>query len=104
MAQLIKYSDPEKAYLAGLLHDVGMLVNSLVCTEETHRCVQVASDRHVPIHPSEKDLLGFTHCERGKILAEHWHFSADIISVIDISPQCFGRSDRACLGVADPPQ
>jgi HD-like signal output (HDOD) protein len=83
MAQSIRYSDPEKAYLAGLLHDVGILVNSMICTEQTRSCLQVANDRRVPIHLSEKDLLGFTHCESGKILAEHWRFSADIISAIE---------------------
>src|SRR4029434_1521869 len=80
MAQTIRYSDPEKAYLARLRHDVGILVNSMIYTEQTRSCVQLANDRRIPIHRGEKDLLGFTRCESGKVLAEHWHFSADIIS------------------------
>lgn len=84
MAKLIGYADPEKAYLAGLLHDLGILVNTLACTEDFRRCIQAARDTHVALHRSEEEFLGFTHCQSGKILAEHWHFSADVIEVIEL--------------------
>ena len=83
MAKLIGYPDPEKAYLAGLLHDLGILVNTLACTEDFRRCIQAARDGHVALHRSEEEHLGFTHCQSGKIMAEHWHFSADVIEVIE---------------------
>ena len=83
MAQLIGYPDPEKAYLAGLLHDLGILVNTLACTEDFRKCIQAARDGHVALHRSEEEHLGFTHCQSGKILAEHWHFSADVIEVVE---------------------
>lgn len=83
MATLIGYPDPEKAYLAGLLHDLGMLVNTLACTEDYRRCIQAARDGHVALDRSEEEHLGFTHCQSGKMLAEHWHFSVDVIDVIE---------------------
>ena len=83
MAILIGYPDPEKAYLAGLLHDLGMLVNTLACTEDYRVCIQAARDGHVALHRSEDEHLGFTHCQSGKMLAEHWHFSGDVIDVIE---------------------
>ncbi|HXZ80468.1 MAG TPA: HDOD domain-containing protein [Terriglobales bacterium] len=83
MAKLIGYPDPEKAYLAGLLHDLGILVNTLTSTEDYRRCVQAARDAHVALERSEEEHLGFTHCQSGRILAEHWHFSADVIEVIE---------------------
>lgn len=84
MAKLIGYPDPEKAYLAGLLHDLGMLVNTLACTEEYRLCIQAARDGHVALHCSEAEHLGFTHCQSGKMLAEHWSFSADVAEVIEL--------------------
>lgn len=84
LAQLIDYPDPEKAYLAGLLHDLGILVNTLTCGEEFRRCLQAAQDTHVAIHQSELQNLGFTHCETGRILGESWHFSPDIINAIEL--------------------
>jgi HD-like signal output (HDOD) protein len=83
MAKLIGYPDPEKAYLAGLLHDLGILVNTLACTEAYRSCIQAAREGHVALERSEEEHLGFTHCQSGKILAEHWRFSADVVQVIE---------------------
>jgi HD-like signal output (HDOD) protein len=83
MAKLIRYPDPEKAYLAGLLHDLGMLVNTLACPEEFRQALQAARDGRMALHRSEQEHLGFTHCQSGKILAERWHFSADVVAVIE---------------------
>jgi len=83
MAKLIGYPDPEKAYLAGLLHDVGIMVSSIACPKEYSRCVEKARERGIALHRSEQEHLGFTHCQSGKILAEHWKFSADLTAVIE---------------------
>lgn len=83
MAQLIGSPDGEKAYLAGLLHDLGILVNSLVCTEEYRSCLAYASSSCISIDKAEKEKLGFTHGQSGKLLAEHWHIPADLAEVIE---------------------
>ena len=82
MAQAIGYPDPEKAYLAGLLHDLGIIVNSLVCAEAFRHCIKAATDTRVPLHQAEELHLGFTHCESGKILADQWHLPADVAEVV----------------------
>jgi len=83
MAKLIGYPDPEKAYLAGLLHDLGILVNTVACTEQFRQCVQKAREGHIALHRVEAEQLGFTHCQSGRILAERWEFSADLTAVIE---------------------
>jgi len=87
MAKLIGYPDPEKAYLAGLLHDLGILVNSVACTDEYRRCIQKARESHVALYRTEEECLGVTHCQSGKILAEQWKFSADLVAVIEYHHQ-----------------
>ena len=82
MAAMIGYADPEKAYLAGLLHDLGFLVNSLVCEEDFRKCIRVASEGHVALHRAEEEHLGFTHCQSGKILAEQWRLPSEVTEVI----------------------
>jgi HD-like signal output (HDOD) protein len=82
IAKLMGYADPEKAYLAGLVHDLGMLVNTVTCTESYRKCVEAAREKRIGIEQSEIELLGFTHGQSGKILAEQWKFSADMKSVI----------------------
>ena len=83
MAKMIGYPEPEKAYLAGLLHDLGILVNTLTCTEDFRKCLHRASEEHVALHLEEAKLMGFTHCQSGKILAEKWRFTSDLIQVIE---------------------
>jgi len=83
MAKVIGYPDPEKAYLAGLLHDVGILVNTVACAEEFGQCIQRARDGHVALDRCEEEHLGFTHCQSGKILADQWRFSADLVAVVE---------------------
>ena len=83
MAALIGYPEPEKAYLAGLVHDLGILVNTIACTHEYEKCLQSAREERVALHQVEKQLLGFTHCDTGRLLGEQWKFSEDILAVVD---------------------
>ncbi len=105
MAKMIGYPDPEKAYLGGLLHDLGVLVNTVAWPEDYRRCMQLARERHIPLHRSEEQNLGFTHCQSGKILAEHWHFSEDVIEVIehhhDVSAAPTARSLVSLVHLSD---
>ena len=82
MAKRIEYPEPEKAYLAGLLHDLGFLVNSLLFTDDFRKCLQRAAEEGVPLHSIEEQVLGFTHCESGRLLAEHWGLSKELADAI----------------------
>jgi HD-like signal output (HDOD) protein len=83
IAKLIGYPDPEKAYLAGLLHDLGILVNTLACLAEFRECIHAAHQSRVALHQAEAEHLGFTHCQSGRILSQQWKFSADLAAVIE---------------------
>jgi len=78
MAQKMEYPEPEKAYLAGLLHDLGFLVNSVLYNLEFRKCLRRASEEHTPLHVVEEQVLGFTHCETGQMLCEHWGLSKEM--------------------------
>ena len=78
MAQKIEYPEPEKAYLAGLLHDLGFLVNSVLYTDGFRECLCHAAERRVPLDVVEERVLGFTHCDTGYMLCEHWGLSQEL--------------------------
>ncbi len=78
MAKSIGYPEAEKAYLAGLVHDLGLLVNSLLCTDKMRVCLDSASKNRTPLHLAEEQILGFTHCDSGRMLCEHWGLSKDL--------------------------
>ena len=74
--------DGEKAYMAGLLHDLGFMVNCLVFSREFAAAMDRACREEIPLHEAERDTMGFTHCETGQALAEKWKLGDDILEVI----------------------
>jgi len=74
--------DGEKAYMAGLLHDLGFMVNCLVFPKEFAVAMERACREEIPLHETERVTMGFTHCETGQALAEKWKLADDIIEVI----------------------
>ena len=81
-ARKISYPDPGKAYLAGLLHDLGIIVNLWVLPKDFQEAFEVARARGIPLHEAEQEVLGFTHCESGRLLAERWELSPDLTEVV----------------------
>jgi two-component system copper resistance phosphate regulon response regulator CusR len=82
LARTISYPDPAKVYLAGLLHDIGIIVNLWVLPKEFQAAFEHARAEGIPLHEAEQRILGFTHCESGRLLAERWDFSPDLTEVV----------------------
>jgi HD-like signal output (HDOD) protein len=81
-ATRIGYPDPAKAYVAGLLHDIGIVALLWVAPHDFRRCFEEASRHRIPLHEAEQRVLGTTHCESGKIIAQNWHLSQELTDVI----------------------
>lgn len=81
-AHEIGFANAEKAYLAGLLHDVGIVVNLWTLPKEFCEVYEVARSQRIPLHEAEMQTMGFTHCESGRMLAERWHLSPELSEVI----------------------
>jgi HD-like signal output (HDOD) protein len=84
LARMISYPDPSKAYLGGLLHDIGIIVNLWVLPKEFCAAFEVARTEGIPLHEAEKKVLGFTHCESGRLLADKWELSPDLREVVSL--------------------
>jgi HD-like signal output (HDOD) protein len=82
LARKISYSDPAKAYLAGLLHDLGIIVNLWILPKQFAEAFDLAKRKGLALHEAEQAVLGFTHCESGQLLAERWDLSPDLNEVI----------------------
>ncbi len=77
MAKKIEYPDLEKAYLAGLIHDLGFLANSVLYHDGFKECLRLATEQHAPLNVIEEQILGFSHCDTGQMLCEHWGLSKE---------------------------
>ncbi len=75
-------ADHEKAYTAGLLHDIGFMVNCVAFSKEFGKAMEIASQEGIPLHEAELATMGFTHSETGRTLAEQWKLADDLVEVI----------------------
>ena len=82
LARRLKLSDPGKAYLAGLLHDLGIVVNLWVLPHEFRASFELAKAEAIPLHEAEQRTFGFTHCDSGGLLAERWTLAPDLKEVV----------------------
>lgn len=74
--------DGEQAYMAGLLHDLGFIVNCMAFPEEFAPALELACREQIPLDEAERTSMGFTHCETGRALAEKWNLGKNMIEVI----------------------
>jgi HD-like signal output (HDOD) protein len=72
----------DEAYMAGLLHDIGFLVNCLVFPDEFSRAMGRAYKDGVPFDEAERETMGFTHEDTGAALARQWHLGGNLVQVI----------------------
>lgn len=62
----------EEVFLAGLLHDIGVLFLSQTFPEEYRSVVAQASSLQEVVSP-EQEILGIDHCTVGALMAEQWN-------------------------------
>jgi putative nucleotidyltransferase with HDIG domain len=83
LARRLLVADVEKLYLAGLLHDIGILVNTLLFPKEFQRVLAQAESSGTPLCEVEQEVLGLTHCDSGRVLADIWQLPPDISDTIE---------------------
>ena len=100
-AQKIGFPDAGKAYLAGLLHDLGILVNLWILPKEFGAAIELARREGIPLHEAEFRTLGITHCESGELIAERWGLTADLAATVRYhhEPQNAPQQCRALLAL-----
>lgn len=96
LARAVGFDDPEKAYLAGLLHDLGYIVNMVLFPHQEKAALESALRTGEFLGLSEYETLGFTHCQSGEVLARFWNFSDDMVEVM----LCHHEAEAATLNPA----
>ena len=74
IAGKIRYNDLEKAYIGGIIHDIGEVVLSYYRPEEFSKVLECISSQHITLVDAELAQFNTTHCEIGYCMAEKWNF------------------------------
>ncbi|NBB75381.1 MAG: HDOD domain-containing protein [Bacteroidetes bacterium] len=71
-------ADAEKAFTAGLLHDIGKLVLMGYLGPEYTFVLQRAQEEQRPLYRVERDMLGADHDDIGRELCDKWKLSTSL--------------------------
>ena len=82
IAMLVDYPDSEKAYLVGILHDIGKVFLGHYCKEEYGQMLTSINNTSHTTYDAEYEFFGTTHCEVGLCLAQRWNFPSVYCDVI----------------------
>ncbi len=82
VARAINYSEPEQAYLAGLLHDIGALPLLVVTSAESRESESIITSGWGESIELEQEHFGSDHCEVGHWIGVSWNFSPTLREVM----------------------
>lgn len=71
--------DPESAFSAGLLHDIGILVLLTSQTKAYAKVLELRKIEDIELEEAERQLLGFDHAQVGEALVRNWRFPEAIV-------------------------
>jgi putative nucleotidyltransferase with HDIG domain len=74
--------DPEEAFVAGLLHDIGKTLLSTCVPDYLPLVREYALAQEMPFAEAERLLLGFDHAQAGAGLAERWKLPPGLVHAI----------------------
>jgi HD-like signal output (HDOD) protein len=82
-ALCLRYPEVEQAYLAGLLHDVGVLPLLILALRSNELTIKPGAILWGESVESEQKQFGVDHCMVGKCIGLSWNFSAELIDVLE---------------------
>jgi putative nucleotidyltransferase with HDIG domain len=82
IAKRICYQDLEKAYISGIIHDLGEVFLSNYLREPFMEVLEHIKKHPVKLVDAEAEMLGTTHCEIGLCMARKWNFPEAYCDVI----------------------
>ncbi|MEN2998269.1 MAG: HDOD domain-containing protein [Brevinematia bacterium] len=82
IAKKLKLADPEKYFVAGLLHDIGKIILSNITKEYKVQFLKNFVFYDKTISQSEEEMIGISHNTVGYLLANYWNLPQFISDVI----------------------
>lgn len=72
----------EEAFVAGLIHDIGIILEDLLFKNDFDLAIKTASKENLYLTVAEKKVLGFSHDECGAFLSESWNLPKKLCSAV----------------------
>jgi putative nucleotidyltransferase with HDIG domain len=82
IAQRVRYPEVEKAYICGIVHDIGEVFLSNYLKNDFEKIIDLIKGTSHSFIDAEILLLGTSHCEIGLCMANKWNFPQEYCDVI----------------------
>jgi putative nucleotidyltransferase with HDIG domain len=96
LVQSVGYSEPEEAFIGGLIHDIGKLVLNQGALPEVYKASQLSQQAQILLYQAENRVLSFNHAQVGAALLERWNFPPVLIAALRYHHtfECYLEHDR----------
>lgn len=83
ISQKVKYRNPDEAFVAGLLHDIGKVILNMYVSDAFGEILQRVNHKKVPFMQAEEEVLGFNHANVGAKIANKWNLPVHLVEAIE---------------------
>ena len=102
IARETRAMNPELAYTAGLLHDVGRIILSESLPADYPEAVQFARENQLALDPIEKRMFGVDHASVMRTVLRQWDMSDELINPIVHHHKDLSTIELDCPGRVEP--
>ncbi len=82
LAEKLELKEPQEVATAGLLHDLGKIVEKISFKEDYKKILELVQNNKDPLK-AEKEILGIDHAEIGSFLMRIWNIPDRLIEAVD---------------------
>lgn len=82
LAEAARINQQEEAFIVGLLHDVGKLIEKRHFPEDFDEIITVAQEQHLSWIDTEKALFQINHAIIGKVVFRSWDFPPSVVDAV----------------------
>ena len=105
LGKVVGQFDAEVAFLAGLIHDIGMVIMDHTVHDHYRQVLEKAIKRNLVLDEIERETFGFDHGRVGAWLGERWKFPSPLLAAIEFHHRVFESKDHqtlvAAINIAD---
>ena len=82
LSRMLKQGSPEKAFVAGLLHDLGRPVMMMSLPEQAIAAAAISRSKKALMFKAERVVAGFDHAELGGMLLRKWNLPFSLVTAV----------------------
>jgi HD-like signal output (HDOD) protein len=105
LAKYYAYPEPDTAFTASILRDLGKIVLNNHVKGGFEQIEAEAMKKRIGFQQAEEEILGFSHMQIGEYIAKKWQFPEPLVTAIRYhhtprqAPQKLSKNDKLLLGI-----